>query len=106
MDAPDKNLSQLAGQTAHPTTESAVASAAAPELIGLVTHEDVDRARDRWEVARARWKGRTKTFGGFRLLWLWVGPGVLFFLGETHAPSIFSPPAGGARHGVGFFIPF
>ena len=42
MNAPDKNPSQLAGHTAHPTTESAVASAAAPELIGLVTHEDVD----------------------------------------------------------------
>src|SRR5271156_2586685 len=106
MDAPDKNLSQLAGQTAHPTTESAVASAAAPELIGLVTHEDVDRARDRWEVARARWKGRTKTFGGFRFLWLWGGRGALVFLGKTPPPSLFPSPADGARHGVGFFIPF
>src|SRR5271156_492740 len=106
MDAPDKNLSQLAGQTAHPTTESAVASAAAPELIGLVTHEDVDRARDRWEVARARSKGRTKTFGGFRLLWLLVGPGVLVFLGENDAPSMLSYSADGSRYGVGFFIPF
>src|SRR5580698_6920970 len=72
MDAPDKNPSLLAGQTAHPTTQSAVASAAAPELIGLVTHEDVDRARDRWEVARARSKGGAKKFGGVRLLWLLV----------------------------------
>ena len=106
MDTPDKNPSPLAGQTAHPTTESAVASAAAPELIGLVTHEDVDRARDRWEVARARWKGRAKTFGGFRLLWLLVGPGVLVFLGENDAPSMLSYSADGSRYGVGFFIPF
>jgi Mn2+/Fe2+ NRAMP family transporter len=106
MDAPDKNFSLLAGQTAHPTTESAVASAAAPELIGLVTHEDVDRARDRWEVARARSKGRTKSFGGFRLLWLLVGPGVLVFLGENDAPSMLSYSADGSRYGVGFFIPF
>src|ERR1700729_971950 len=106
MDAPDKNPSLLAGQTAHPTTESAVASAAAPELIGLVTHEDVDRARDRWEVARARSKGRSKTFGGFRLLWLLVGPGILVFLGENDAPSMLSYSADGSRYGVGFFIPF
>src|ERR1700723_1225177 len=106
MNAPDKNPSQLAGHTAHPTTESAVASAAAPELIGLVTHEDVDRARDRWEVARARVKGRTKTFGGFRLLWLLVGPGILVFLGENDAPSMLSYSADGSRYGVGFFIPF
>src|ERR1700733_9546462 len=106
MDAPDKNPSLLSGQTAHPTTESAVASAAAPELIGLVTHEDVDRARDRWEVARARSKGRSKKFGSFRLLWLLVGPGVLVFLGENDAPSILSYSADGSRYGVGFFIPF
>jgi hypothetical protein len=106
MNAPDKNPSQLAGHTAHPTTESAVASAAAPELIGLVTHEDVDRARDRWEVARARVKARTKTFGGFRLLWLLVGPGILVFLGENDAPSMLSYSADGSRYGVGFFIPF
>src|SRR6202021_3691423 len=102
MDAPDKNPSLLADQTAHPTTESAVASAAAPELIGLVTHEDVDRARDRWEVARARSKGRTKKFGGFRLLWLLVGPGVLVFLGENDAPSMLSSPPAAPPTGAGF----
>ena len=106
MDSPEKNPSLLSGQTAHPTTESAVASAAAPELIRLVTHEDVDRARDRWEVARARWTGRSKKFGGFRLLWLLVGPGVLVFLGENDAPSMLSYSADGSRYGVGFFIPF
>jgi len=106
MDAPDKNPSLLADQTAHPTTESAVASAAAPELIGLLTHEDVDRARDRWEVARARSRGRAKKFGGFRLLWLLIGPGVLVFLGENDAPSMLSYSADGSRYGVGFFIPF
>src|SRR5579862_3009439 len=93
--------------TAHPTTESAAASSDAPELAGLLTHEDVDRARDRWEVARARWKGRgAKKFRGLRLLWLLIGPGVLVFLGENDAPSMLSYSADGARYGVGFFIPF
>src|SRR6202041_968945 len=106
MHALDKNPDLLTGQTAHPTTESAVASAAAPELIGLVTHEDVDRARDRWGVGRARWVGCSKKFGGIRLLWLLVGPGVLVFLGENDAPSMLSHSATGARFGIGFFIPF
>jgi Mn2+/Fe2+ NRAMP family transporter len=93
--------------TAHPTTESAAASSDAPELAGLLTHEDVDRARDRWEVARARWKGRgAKKFRGVRLLWLLIGPGVLVFLGENDAPSMLSYSADGARYGIGFFIPF
>jgi Mn2+/Fe2+ NRAMP family transporter len=93
--------------TAHPTTESAAASSDAPELAELLTHEDVDRARDRWEVARARWKGRgAKKFRGVRLLWLLIGPGVLVFLGENDAPSMLSYSADGARYGIGFFIPF
>jgi len=93
--------------TARPTTESAAASSDAPELAGLLTHEDVDRARDRWEVARARWKGRgAKKFRGVRLLWLLIGPGVLVFLGENDAPSMLSYSADGARYGIGFFIPF
>src|ERR1700674_4339833 len=100
MNSPDKNPSQLAGHTAHPTTESAVASAAAPELIGLVTHEDVDRARDRWEVARARSKGRTKKFGGFRLLWVFGGPGRFGLLGQNRPPSMLSYSADGSRYGV------
>ncbi len=92
---------------AHPTTESAAASPAAGDLAGLLTHEDMDRARDRWQVARARWKGRTpKPFRGLRLLWLLVGPGVLVFLGENDAPSMLSYSATGARFGIGFFIPF
>jgi Mn2+/Fe2+ NRAMP family transporter len=95
------------GVTAHPTTQSAVASPAAPELIRLLTHEDVDRARDRWAVARARSKGgRFKSLGRFRLLWLLVGPGILVFLGENDAPSMLSYSADGSRFGVGFFIPF
>ncbi|MGH9774707.1 MAG: NRAMP family divalent metal transporter [Candidatus Acidiferrales bacterium] len=92
---------------AHPTTQTAAASAAAPELMGLLTHEDVDRAGDRWRVARARGQGRdAKAFGGFRLLWLLVGPGILVFLGENDAPSMLSYSADGARFGVGFFLPF
>jgi Mn2+/Fe2+ NRAMP family transporter len=92
--------------TAHPTTESAVASPAARELIQLLTHEDVDRARDRWEVAQARAKKSRRAFGGVRLLWLLVGPGVLVFLGENDAPSMLSYAAVGSRFGIGFFIPF
>jgi Mn2+/Fe2+ NRAMP family transporter len=93
--------------SAHPTTEIAAASPAARDLIGLLTHEDLDRARDRWRVTRARWKGRgAKRFGGLRVLWLLVGPGVLVFLGENDAPSMLSYSATGARFGIGFFIPF
>lgn len=93
--------------SAHPTTEIASASPVARDLIGLLTHEDLDRARDRWRVTRARWKGQgAKRFGGLRVLWLLVGPGVLVFLGENDAPSMLSYSADGARYGVGFFIPF
>ena len=100
-------LKDKAYRPAHPTTESAVASPVAPELAGLLTHEDVDRAQDRWQVARARRKGRgSKGFGGIRLLWLLIGPGVLVFLGENDAPSMLSYSADGARFGIGFFIPF
>jgi Mn2+/Fe2+ NRAMP family transporter len=92
---------------AEPTTEAAIASPAAQDLIGLVTHEDVDRARDRWQVAQARGKGRgIRPSGGIRLLWLLIGPGVLVFLGENDAPSMLSYSATGARFGIGFFIPF
>src|SRR5271168_44216 len=94
-------------RTAHPTTQPAAASPDAPGLIRLLTHEDVDRARDRWQVARARWIGRkSRGFGGIRLLWLLIGPGILVFLGENDAPSMLSYSADGARFGVGFFIPF
>ena len=100
-------LKDKAYRPAHPTTESAVASPVAPELAVLLTHEDVDRAQDRWQVARARRKGRgSKGFGGIRLLWLLIGPGVLVFLGENDAPSMLSYSADGARFGIGFFIPF
>src|SRR6185437_11644832 len=77
------------------------------DLAGLLTHEDLDRARDRWRVARARWGGgRWKVGGGARLLWLLVGPGVLVFLGENDAPSMLTYSATGARYGIGFFLPF
>jgi Mn2+/Fe2+ NRAMP family transporter len=95
-------LKVLAG-SAHPTTQSAETSAG--ELIGLLTHEDIDRARDRYEVAEAR-QGGWRALSGLRLLWLLVGPGILVFLGENDAPSMLSYSADGARFGVGFFIPF
>lgn len=96
-----------AHQPAQPTTELASSSPFRRDLLGLLTHEDVDRARDRWRVARARWgRGRWKSLGGLRILWLLAGPGVLVFLGENDAPSMLSYSAVGARYGVGFFIPF
>src|SRR5208282_4007681 len=92
---------------AHPTTEPAVSSPEASELMSLLTHEDVDRAEDRWWVMRARLKGRRSKFlPPFPLLWLLIGPGVLVFLGENDAPSMLSYSATGARFGIGFFIPF
>jgi Mn2+/Fe2+ NRAMP family transporter len=107
MDRPKTDVTSAPYVTAHPTTESAAASSDAPVLADLLTHEDVDRARDRWEVARARWKGRgAKKFRGVWLLWLLIGPGVLVFLGENDAPSMLSYSADGARYGIGFFIPF
>jgi Mn2+/Fe2+ NRAMP family transporter len=85
----------------------AASSAVVPHLEGLLTHEDVDRARDRWRVTRARWVGHgAQRFRGLRVLWLLVGPGVLVFLGENDAPSMLSYSATGARFGIGFFIPF
>ena len=112
MDKSQKNQASLIASVvdttaAHPTTQSAVKSPAAPELSRLLTHEDVDRARDRWEVGRARAKGgRFKKIANIRLLWLLVGPGVLVFLGENDAPSMLSYSADGSRFGIGFFIPF
>src|SRR6202789_3886676 len=108
MDGPQKDSNARAPYVhAHPTTETAAASPAAPELAGLLTHEDVDRALDRWQVSQARRTGRgSKRFGGLRVLWLLIGPGVLVFLGENDAPSMLSYSADGARYGIGFFIPF
>jgi len=93
--------------SAHPTTLPAAASPEASALIGQLTHEDLDRARDRWNVARARWTGSGwKSLRGFRLLWLLIGPGVLVFLGENDAPSMLTYAADGSRLGIGFFLPF
>ena len=100
----DELIAPLADR-AQPTTETAAASSAAPELERLLTHEDVDRARDRWEVVRARRKGAAGSFGGVRLLWLLIGPGVLVFLGENDAPSMLSYAATGARLESAFFFP-
>jgi len=70
----------------------------------VITHEDVDRARDRSRVYAAR------ACRGFsskaRLLWLLVGPGVLVMLGENDGPSMLTYAATGARFGIGFFLPF
>jgi len=106
MDRPQKYSAPSFG-TAQPTTDAASTSPLANDLAGLLTHEDVNRARDRWNVSRARWSaGRSKLFGRVSVLWLLVGPGVLVFLGENDAPSMLSYSATGARFGVGFFIPF
>ncbi len=75
---------------------------------GGITHEDLDRARDRLAVERARRAGRAGTPLARRLLPLWflIGPGVLVFLGENDAPSMLSYAATGAQYGIGFFVPF
>jgi Mn2+/Fe2+ NRAMP family transporter len=107
MDSPTEKIARTTYRPAHPTTEPAVRSPEAPGLIDQLTHEDFDRARDRWRVRRARWRGsRSRLFGSFPVLWLLIGPGVLVFLGENDAPSMLSYSATGARFGVGFFIPF
>src|SRR5215469_8152363 len=92
---------------AQTTTESAAAAGGGADLAKLLTHEDVDRARDRWEVARARaQESRAQIAARLRVIWLLVGPGILVFLGENDAPSMLSYSATGARFGVGFFLPF
>jgi Mn2+/Fe2+ NRAMP family transporter len=107
MDSRKKDSPTSPYGSAHPTTDVAAESPGARELVGLLTHEDVDRAQDRWRVTRARWRGRrSKAFGSLPLLWLLVGPGVLVFLGENDAPSMLSYAATGARFGIGFFLPF
>ena len=70
----------------------------------VITHEDVDRARDRRRVSNARAAGGLGS--RFRLLWLLVGPGILVMLGENDGPSMLSYAATGARFGIGFFLPF
>src|SRR5579863_496207 len=70
----------------------------------VITHEDVDRARDRVRVFNAR--ARRGLSSNARLLWLLVGPGVLVMLGENDGPSMLSYAATGARYGIGFFLPF
>ncbi len=103
MDRPLDNPSP----SAHPTVEPASSAGVKDELAALLTHEDLDRARDRMQVARARReKSARKPFAGLRVLWLLVGPGILVFLGENDAPSMLSYAATGSRFGVGFFIPF
>ena len=107
MDHPRDTSEVEVCQPGYPDVESPLQSVAQQGVTGLLTHEDLDRARDRLEVARARQKEHSsRTFGGLRLLWLLVGPGILVFLGENDAPSMLSYSATGARFGVGFFIPF
>ncbi|HXX38375.1 MAG TPA: divalent metal cation transporter [bacterium] len=87
-------------------TPAAGRSAASSDLGGGITHEDIDRARDRLAVARARDPGVPAYLRWLRLSWLLVGPGVLVFLGENDAPSMLSYAATGAQFGIGFFVPF
>lgn len=70
----------------------------------LITHEDIDRARDRQRVLAAR--TRRGLPSRLRLLWLLIGPGVLVMLAENDGPSMLSYAATGAEFGISFFIPF
>jgi Mn2+/Fe2+ NRAMP family transporter len=93
----------LAKQVAAATAET-LGSSSSGVSAPSITHEDMDRARDRQRVSRARvHKG---SFGNLRLLWLLVGPGILVMLGENDGPSMLSYAATGARYGIGFFVPF
>jgi Mn2+/Fe2+ NRAMP family transporter len=83
-------------------TNSLPATTAENEII--ITHEDVDRARDRARVQAARRRGGA--FSRLRLMWLLVGPGILVMLGENDGPSMLSYAATGAKFGIGFFLPF
>src|SRR6516162_3991563 len=69
-----------------------------------ITHEDIDRARDRQRVLAAR--AARGLFPRARLLWLLVGPGILVMLGENDGPSMVAYAVTGARFGIGFFVPF
>lgn len=69
-----------------------------------ITHQDLDRARDRERVLALRYK--RGIFSRLRLHWLLIGPGILVMLGENDGPSMLSYAATGARFGIGFFIPF
>lgn len=70
----------------------------------LITHEDIDRARDRQRVLAAR--NRRGPTSRLRLLWLLMGPGVLVMLAENDGPSMLSYAATGSQFGISFFIPF
>ncbi|HVB11325.1 MAG TPA: divalent metal cation transporter [Bacillota bacterium] len=88
-----------ATRAASPGTGAPPSSGGAP----VITHEDIDRARDRLALERARAGGR---FSGLWLLWLLVGPGMLVMLGENDAPSMLSYAATGSGFPLGFFLPF
>src|SRR5579862_4238059 len=95
-------------QLAKPVATVPREAPSSPSLPGVpspaITHEDMDRARDRRRVFLARI--RKGSFGNLRLLWLLVGPGILVMLGENDGPSMLSYAATGARYGIGFFLPF
>src|SRR6202789_3581221 len=69
-----------------------------------ITHEDIDRAHDRERVSAER--ARPGLWPRARLLWLLIGPGILFMLGENDGPRMLSFASTGARFGIGFFLPF
>lgn len=78
-----------------------------PESSPEITHEDLDRARDRLAVEHAREPdGQRSLIRRLAPLWLLVGPGILVFLGENDAPSMLSYAVTGAQYGIGFFVPF
>lgn len=70
----------------------------------VVTHEDIDRARDRAKVRAARMAHGLRARAW--LLWLLIGPGILVMLGENDGPSMLSYASTGAKYGIGFFLPF
>ncbi len=67
---------------------------------GSLSPEDIKRAHDRRRVRERR------AAGGWGLMWLLIGPGILVMLGENDGPSMISYATTGATYGIGFFMPF
>src|SRR5260370_2113412 len=68
-----------------------------------ITHEDLDRARDRERVRQAR--AARGLFSRGRLLWLLVGPGILVILAENDRPRMVSYPPTAPPFGTGLLPP-
>ena len=72
----------------------------------LLTHEDVDRARDRWEVAQARRKAASNRSAACVCCGFWSARVCWSSSVRMMHPACCPIRQTAARYGVGFFIPF